>query len=104
MLKTSNYNDQSKNLSPDIYQSVFLKWTDGLVASREITKLGTLVGLVCSVSSCAFDFHPATPITWTAATGCTFMLFSIYSKKLEPQAQQMIEGLKAAKSEKNLIS
>jgi hypothetical protein len=95
MFNTSNYYDQSRGLpAKNDHQLMLLKWADTSTLSREISKVGTIVGLVSSVSSLVFNYDPTIPLICTAVSGCSWLLFSTCAKKLEPQAQHMLQYFK----------
>ena len=95
MFKISNYYDQSKGLPvKNSYQHMLLRWSDASTLLREVSKIGTLVGLVCFVASAVFNFDHKVAVTFTAFSTCSWFLFRTCSRKLEPQARDMLQYFK----------
>ena len=94
MFNFPNYYAQSGGLIKSSYQLMLFEWTDISILLREISKVGIVVGLVSSASSVVFNFDPTHAINWTAISGCSWLLFRTCAKKLEPQAQHMLQSLR----------
>ena len=105
MLTVSNYYQQSHDLPAENgYQIMLLKWTDASTYLREASKCGTVVGLVASASSLVFKFDPTVALVCTAVSGVNWLLSRSCAKKLEPQAEEMIEHFKDLRARRNLLS
>lgn len=103
MLNITNYYNQSIGLPADnSYELALLKWTDISTFLRETSKVGILIGIVSSASSLIFNFDPAIPVTCTIISGCTCILLTACARKLEPQAQQMLQHFKELQKERGV--
>jgi hypothetical protein len=102
LFNTSDYYVQSFGLPvKNGYQLTLLKWADTSTLFREAGKAGTIMGRVSSVSSFVFNFNPTISLLCTAISCCLWLLFSTCAKKLEPQAQDMIQYFKNVRDGKD---
>lgn len=98
MFNMTNYYQQSLVIpAQNSLQITILELADLSTALREITKLGTVVGLVSSASSVVFNFDPTLALACTAVCGTSWLLTRKCAQYLEPEAQEIIQHFKDLK-------
>ena len=101
MIAISNYYEQSQGLPrKNSYQTIPLRLADASTILREASKLGTMIGLVGCASCAFFDFNLKFSLNFTIASGVSWALYSFCAKKMEPEAQEMIQYFKDLKDGK----
>ncbi len=88
----SNYYGRSKELPvKNSFQLLTLQWADLSTLLREGSKLGVVVGLVVAASSQVFSFNPTLVLSGTAVSGVCWLVTGMAARRLEPQAERMIQ-------------
>ncbi len=95
MVSFTNYSLQPLTIQAESpYQLMLLKLTDASTLVRELSKVGTVAGLVVSASSVFINVSLTTTLSWTAAFGVSWLISRNIAQRLEPHAKDMLAHFK----------
>lgn len=90
-IKVTAYYEEAKNLSINDEAERILKYADIATSAREVGKIGSVIGTVCTVASSIFGSDPQLSISITAFSSMVWFSAHQVAELLEPKAKNILQ-------------